>query len=264
MRAQGLQARYDVGMANARLSSSTSASETAARLLTLAARSTKWPGHMASSDTASAHPIVSADQALERLIEGNRRFAANVRSEHVALGQQVRAALVEGQQPFAIILSCSDSRAPSELIFDQGLGDLFVIRVAGNVVAPSLVGSVEFAAAAFGTRLAVVMGHSRCGAIKATLSELLQDGEGGPLTDNIRDIVERCRAPVETVVSVAGRRAPRDFLLREAVRANVRNSCDHLRHGSRLLERLCAEEGMRIVGAEYALETGEVTFLEGA
>ncbi|AUX39667.1 carbonic anhydrase [Sorangium cellulosum] len=218
---------------------------------------------MGTRIAGSALPVVSADQALQRLIEGNRRFARNLPSESVAPAQQARAAFAEGQRPFAITLSCSDSRVPAELIFDQGIGDLFVIRVAGNVVAPSLIGSVEFAAAAFGTRLAVVMGHSHCGAIRATLDELRQEGDG-VLTDNIRDIVERCRAPVETVLSVAGRQAPRDFLLREAVRANVRNSCDHLRHGSRLLERLCAEEGMRIVGAEYALETGEVTFLDDA
>ncbi|WP_437805756.1 carbonic anhydrase [Sorangium sp. So ce1078] len=207
---------------------------------------------------------MSAEQGLQRLAEGNRRFVDNIRSENVVLGKRARAALADGQRPFAIVLCCSDSRAPAELIFDQGLGELFVIRVAGNVVAPSLVGSVEFAAAAFGTRLAVVMGHSRCGAIEATVSELLQEEDGGLLTDNIRDIVERCRAPVETVLSVAGRHAARDFVLREAMRANVRNSCDHLRHGSRLLERLCAEEGMLIVGAEYALETGEVTFFERA
>ncbi|WP_437283913.1 carbonic anhydrase [Sorangium sp. So ce406] len=207
---------------------------------------------------------MSAEHALQRLIEGNQRFVDDIRSEEVVLGKRARAALVGGQRPFAIILCCSDSRAPAELIFDQGLGELFVIRVAGNVVAPSLVGSVEFAAAAFGTRLAVVMGHSRCGAIDATVRELLQEENGGLLTDNIRDIVERCRTPVETVLSAAGRDAPRDFLLREAMRANVRNSCDHLRHGSRLLERLCAEEGMAIVGAEYALETGQVTFFDRA
>lgn len=216
---------------------------------------------MGTSNSGSVLPTLSADEALQRLIEGNRRFARNLPSEHFATAQRARAALVDVQRPFAITLSCSDSRVPAELIFDQGLGDLFVIRVAGNVVAPSLVGSVEFAAAAFGTRLAVVLGHSRCGAIKSTIDELLQEGDG-VLTDNIRDIVERCRAPVETVLSVAGRGAPRDLLMREAVRANVRNSCDHLRHGSRLLERLCAEEGMRIVGAEYSLETGEVTFFD--
>ncbi|WP_437729777.1 carbonic anhydrase [Sorangium sp. So ce1335] len=217
---------------------------------------------MGISKHPPAIPALSADQALQRLIEGNRRFVDDIRSEHVTLGKRARAALADGQRPFAIVLTCSDSRVPAEIIFDQGLGDLFVIRVAGNVVAPSLVGSVEFAAAAFGTRLAVVMGHSRCGAIEATVGELLQDEDGGLLTDNIRDIVERCRPPVETVLSVAGRHAPRDFLLREAMRANVRNSCAHLRHGSRLLERLCAEERMLIVGAEYALETGEVTFLD--
>ncbi|WP_433926161.1 carbonic anhydrase [Sorangium cellulosum] len=219
---------------------------------------------MGISNNPPAQPVMSAEQALERLAEGNRRFVDNIRSEEVVLGKRARAALVDGQRPFAIVLCCSDSRAPAELIFDQGLGELFVIRVAGNVVAPSLVGSVEFAAAAFGTRLAVVMGHSRCGAIEATVRELLQEEDGGLLTDNIRDIVERCRPPVETVLSVAGRQAPRDFLLREAMRANVRNSCDHLRHGSRLLERLCAEECMAIVGAEYALETGQVTFFDRA
>ncbi|WP_438021803.1 carbonic anhydrase [Sorangium sp. So ce233] len=219
---------------------------------------------MGISNNPPAVPVMSAEQALQRLAEGNRRFVDNIRSEEIVLGKRARAALADGQRPFAIVLCCSDSRAPAELIFDQGLGELFVIRVAGNVVAPSLVGSVEFAAAAFGTRLAVVMGHSRCGAIEATVRELLQEEHGGLLTDNIRDIVERCRPPVETVLSVAGRDAPRDFLLREAMRANVRNSCAHLRHGSRLLERLCAEECMAIVGAEYALETGQVTFFERA
>lgn len=202
-----------------------------------------------------------ADQALERLQEGNRRFRQNVRSLEVAVGQSARAALVAGQNPFAIILSCSDSRVPSELVFDQGLGDLFVIRVAGNVVAPSLVGSVEFAAATFGTRLAVVMGHSHCGAIKATL-DFIQHRVGAP-SDNIHDLVDRCRPAVESVVHAAGPDADRERLIHEAVRANVRQSCAHLRHGSRLLERLIQEEGMRIVGAEYSLETGQVDFFEG-
>ncbi|NVI99664.1 carbonic anhydrase [Myxococcus sp. AM009] len=206
-------------------------------------------------------PPLSAQDALAQLREGNQRFVMNVRSVENPLGRSARQALVAGQSPFAIILSCSDSRAPSEYIFDQGLGDLFVIRVAGNVVAPSLVGSVEFAAAEFGTRLAVVMGHSHCGAIKATLDSV-RNGTGAA-SDNIRDIVERCREPVTTVVSAAGPKADPEFLLKESVRANIRNSCDHLRHGSRLLERLCREEGMRIVGAEYSLETGVVDFFNG-
>jgi carbonic anhydrase len=202
-----------------------------------------------------------ADQALRRLQEGNRRFYQNERSQEVVTGQTVRASLAAGQNPFAIILSCSDSRVPSEIVFDQGLGDLFVIRVAGNVVAPSLVGSVEFAAATFGTRLAVVMGHSRCGAIKATL-DFIQHQVGAP-SDNIHDIVDRCRPAVESVVHAAGTGVDRESLMHEAVRANVRQSCAHLRHGSRLLERLIQEEGMWIVGAEYSLDTGEVDFFEG-
>jgi carbonic anhydrase len=202
-----------------------------------------------------------AEQALQRLREGNVRFSHNVRSLDTPIGQKARAALVTGQQPFAIILSCSDSRVPSELVFDQGLGDLFVIRVAGNVVAPSLVGSVEFAAATFGTRLAVVMGHSRCGAITATL-DLIRH-RVGVASENIRDIVDRCRPAVESVVHAAGPGVDPDRLMREAVRANVRQSCAHLRHGSRLLERLIQEEGMWIVGAEYSLETGQVDFFEG-
>ncbi len=202
-----------------------------------------------------------ADQALVRLQEGNRRFCQNVRSLDVAVGQSARASLVAGQHPFAIILSCSDSRVPSEIVFDQGLGDLFVIRVAGNVVAPSLVGSVEFAAATFGTRLVVVMGHSRCGAIKATL-DFIQHRVGAP-SDNIHDLVDRCRPAVESVVRAAGSDADREHLMHQAVRANIRQSCAHLRHGSRLLERLIQEEVMMIVGAEYSLETGEVDFFEG-
>jgi carbonic anhydrase len=215
------------------------------------------------SNAADVPSAISAEEALQRLREGNERFLRDARSLDIHLGQAARTALLAGQRPHSIILSCSDSRVPAEIVFDQGLGDLFVIRVAGNVVAPSLVGSVEFAAATFGTRLAVVMGHSRCGAIQAALDDVLHE-RSGPLSDNIRDIVERCRSPVQTVVSAAGLECSRDVLLREAVRANVRNSCDHLRHGSCVLERLCAEDGMRIVGAEYSLETGEVTFLEEA
>jgi len=213
---------------------------------------------MTSAALPPAH--VSAEQALQRLREGNARFRQNVRSLDVGVGQAARTALVAGQHPFAIILSCSDSRVPSELVFDQGLGDLFVIRVAGNVVAPSLVGSVEFAAATFGTRLVVVMGHSACGAIKATL-DFIQN-RGGVPTENIRDILDRCRPAVESVVQTAGSDVDKDRLMHESVRANVRQSCAHLRHGSRLLERLIRDEGMWVVGAEYSLDTGEVDFFE--
>jgi carbonic anhydrase len=174
--------------------------------------------------------------------------------------QERRLSLVSGQEPFAIVLGCSDSRVPAELVFDQGFGDLFVIRVAGNIVAPSQVGSVEFAAGKFGTRLVVVIGHTQCGAVTATLDELL--GRSTTESRSLRSIVDRVRPSVESVL--AGRRdLEYDVLMREAVRANVRASANHLRHGSELLERLARQEGLLVVGAEYALDTGVVTFFDG-
>ena len=170
-----------------------------------------------------------------------------------------RRELADAQEPFAIVLGCSDSRVPAELVFDQGLGDLFVIRVAGNIVAPSQVGSVEFAAARFSTRLVVVLGHSSCGAIMATLEEL-----GRPTQDqskNLRSIVDRIRPSVEPLLATALARHP-EALVHEAVRANIRASASHLRHGSEVLEDLIDREGLLIVGAEYSLTTGEVDFFD--
>jgi carbonic anhydrase len=202
--------------------------------------------------------VINAIDALTRLREGNRRFVAG-QSSTAALSRSAREALVAGQEPFAIILGCSDSRVPAELVFDQSFGDLFVIRVAGNIVAPSQVGSVEFAASRFGTRLVVVMGHSQCGAITATLEEL--QGLATSQSRNLRSIVERVRPSVETLLN--GRRdIDPDALIRGAVRANVRASVNHLRHGSELLERLIPEIGLLVVGAEYSLETGVVDFFE--
>ena len=201
--------------------------------------------------------MLDAIPALDRLREGNRRFVSN----QAAAGPDParRAKLVDGQEPFAIILGCSDSRVPAELVFDQGFGDLFVIRVAGNVVAPSQVGSVEFAASRFGTRLVVVMGHSQCGAVIATLEEL--QGGGTTQSRNLRSIVDRVRPAV--AASLAARRdTDPDRLLREAVRANVRASVQQLRHGSELLEQLIRDQGLRVVGAEYSLETGVVDFFD--
>jgi carbonic anhydrase len=202
--------------------------------------------------------MISAVEALTRLREGNRRFVAG-QSSTAALSRSAREALVAGQEPFAIILGCSDSRVPAELVFDQSFGDLFVIRVAGNIVAPSQVGSVEFAASRFGTRLVVVMGHSQCGAITATVEEL--QGRATSPSRNLRSIVERVRPSVETLLN--GRRdIDPDALIRGAIRANVRASVNHLRHGSELLERLIPEIGLLVVGAEYSLETGVVDFFE--
>jgi carbonic anhydrase len=168
---------------------------------------------------------------------------------------------MQDQEPFAIILGCSDSRVPAEIVFDQGLGDLFVIRVAGNIVAPSQIGSVEFAAAQFGTRLVVVMGHTRCGAILATLDQLQQPEDSQ--SPNLRSIVDRVRPSVEPLLRT-DLRHDRDALVRRAVRANVDHSVNQLRHGSLILERMIDNGELRIVGAEYSLETGEVVFFRDA
>ena len=204
--------------------------------------------------------MIAVREALERLREGNGRFVAGVRSLETLTSQMRRDELLAGQTPFAIILGCSDSRVPAEMVFDQGVGDLFVIRVAGNVVAPSQVGSVEFAAERFGTQLVVVLGHSMCGAIQATLEEL-----GRPSKDqspNLRSIVDRVRPAVEPLLETELAKSP-EKLLEHAVRANIRTSANHLRHGSQILEHLIQKRRLSVVGAEYSLETGEVDFFDG-
>ena len=199
--------------------------------------------------------MISASEALQRLRDGNARFAADIRVADQSHDR--RAELASGQAPFAIILGCSDSRAPVELVFDQGLGDLFVIRVAGNIVAPSQVGSVEFAAEAFGTRLVVVLGHSQCGAIGATLEQLQRPRD--MRSRNLQSIVDRVRPSVETLMGTDVARDPK-ALYQAATRANIRAAVDHLRHGSELLERLILHNGLRVVGAEYSIETGVADF----
>ena len=203
--------------------------------------------------------IVSPQQALWRLRAGNERFISGTRSIEAMISPLRRHELVEGQAPFATILTCSDSRVPVELVFDQGLGDLFVIRVAGNVVAPSLVGSVEYAAAVLNSQLVVVMGHSRCGAVKATLDVLR--GRGDVPSENIRDIVERIRPAIAPIVdSSDGLDAA--GLLDEAILANARASTDHLRHASPLLEARIQSGELAVVGANYDIGTGRVDFFD--
>ena len=204
--------------------------------------------------------MLDAAEALKRLQEGNGRFTTDNQSRSLLTTQAQRSELVHGQAPFAITLGCSDSRVPAELIFDQGLGDLFVIRVAGNIVAPSHIGSVEYAADMFGTRLVVVMGHSSCGAVLATLDELERDSESR--SPNLRAIVDYIRPSVAQLLET-DLRHDRDALVHHAVRANVRASVNHLRHGSKILEQLIQNDGLRVVGAEYSLETGVVDFFEG-
>lgn len=204
--------------------------------------------------------MISAQEALELLQEGNGRFVSGIRSDETLTSQTRRSELVAGQEPFAIVLGCSDSRVPAEIVFDQGLGDLFVIRVAGNIVASSQVGSVEFAAERYGTRLVVVLGHSLCGAVVATLEELVRPTHGH--SRNLHSIVDRVRPSVEALMATDLKHDP-EALLRHAVRANVRVSADHLRHGSEILERLILSDGLLVVGAEYSLETGVVDFFDG-
>jgi carbonic anhydrase len=203
--------------------------------------------------------MIYADEALERLREGNRRFVSDVRSHENLTNEARRTVLASGQEPFAIILGCSDSRVPAEIIFEQGLGDLFVIRVAGNIVAPSQIGSVEFAAERAGARLVVVLGHSQCGAILATLDELQRPTEKH--SRNLRSIVDRVRPSVEALLST-DLKYDRDELVRQAVRANVRASANQLRHGSEIVEDLIQNDGLCVVGAEYSLETGVVEFFD--
>jgi len=203
---------------------------------------------------------IPAPKALDRLTQGNKRFVKNRSTGLLAVHRDVRKLLLKSRGPFAIVLSCSDARAPSEILFDQGLGDLFVIRVAGNVVAPSLIGSVEFAAATTQARLVVVMGHTHCGAIRATFDAV--EGKKPVLSENIHDIVERIQPHIQRLVSRKNGAYKRDEVLRAAVRANVLASVDHLRHGSRFLEDMVRHNELMIVGAEYDIDTGVVDFFD--
>ena len=205
--------------------------------------------------------MISATDALEQLQEGNRRFVADEIDAESLASRAHQADLSGGQSPFAIVLACSDSRVPVELVFDQGFGDLFVIRVAGNIVAPSQIGSIEYAASQFGTQLVVVLGHSNCGAVIATLDELsLEQTLRSP---NLRAIVDRIRPAVEPVIS-SHRNGDKDKLVEAAVRANIRASAERLSHGSLILEQLIEAGDLVVVGAEYSIETGKVEFFDGA
>jgi carbonic anhydrase len=208
---------------------------------------------------SSEHKAIPAREAFVRLREGNSRYTQNVRSLDSMISHSRRGDLT--QTPCAIVLGCSDSRAPAEIVFDQGLGDLFVIRVAGNIVAPSQVGSVEFAAERFGTRLVVVMGHTGCGAIDAAIEAMTGEHNEHGASRNLMSIVNRVRPGIQSLMSTELARDP-VRLRREAMRANVRASVNHLRHGSDVIERLAEEDGLAVVGAELDLATGEVTFFD--
>jgi carbonic anhydrase len=204
--------------------------------------------------------MISADKALERLREGNRRYVSDDPSRVLHSESTFRSRLVEGQSPFAVILGCSDSRAPVELLFDQGPGDLFVVRVAGNIAGPDQMGSIEFAVAAFGTPLVVVLGHSYCGAINASLDYLAAPSR--ILSPNIRGIADHILPSIEPLMQVTPP-LEREELVRQSVRRNVSAGVRRLRETSDILARSIRENGLLIVGADYALDTGEVDFFDG-
>jgi carbonic anhydrase len=193
--------------------------------------------------------MISAKEALDRLNEGNQRFVSGAGQLESHMAPRLRREFLDAQEPVAIILGCSDSRVPVEMVFDQDLGELFVIRVAGNVVAPSQIGSVEYAAECFGTPLVVVLGHTQCGAVQVTLDELRQPT--GNQSHNLRSIVDRIRPSVEGLLEPD---------IEQAIRSNVRVSADNLSHGSAIIEQLVEDGKLLIVGAEYSLETGIVDF----
>ncbi|MCG2572479.1 carbonic anhydrase [Acinetobacter sp. ME22] len=203
--------------------------------------------------------MLTAQEALERLKQGNERFVNGKSSIPDLVSQEHREQLTADQNPFAIILGCSDSRVPAEIVFDQGLGDLFVIRVAGNIVAPSQVGSVEFAAERYDCAVVVVLGHSHCGAVQATIDTLMNPEN--PPSNNLMSIVNRVRPSVEILMQTE---LKHDLckLSEHAVRSNVFASVNQLRHGSAVLETLIAKGKMIVVGAEYSLETGKVNFFD--
>ena len=200
-----------------------------------------------------------ADKILAELASGNERFMAgeSVKCAHSSL-RKLKDYARTGQLPKAILLSCSDSRAPVEMIFDQDIGDFFVIRVAGNIVAPSLVGSVEFAVSTFGTGLVIVMGHSQCGAIEATISHI--ESHKPIESENIHDIVSRIKPHVLPITQIAD--ISREEKVKLATKANVIASVNQLSHSSSLIESLVAQRKLKIIGAILDLNTGKVEFLD--
>ncbi len=201
--------------------------------------------------------MIPAEEALQRLRDGNARYVAG-EADPAALEHEARRQKYAAEQsPFAIVLGCSDSRVPVEFVFDQGIGDLFVVRVAGNIAARSQVGSIEFAARTFGMRLIVVLGHSRCGAVEAVVDEMRKPS--ALQSDNLDFVVDRIRPAVEQVMADGYGHDP-EMLVAEVGRENVRRSKEVLRDSSKIIEQLIDQEGLMITGAEYSLQTGVVDF----
>ncbi len=190
---------------------------------------------------------MNADQALQALLEGNKRYVAGQpRRPHQSIER--RNEVIAGQSPFAVVLTCSDSRVPAEILFDQGIGDIFVVRTAGNVADDVAVGSIEYAAEHLGSPLVVVLGHQKCGAVAAT-------ADGGQAPGHIASIVEIIRPAVREALGQPGN------VVENAVLANVRRTVDQLAHSQPILAHLGHEGKLKVVGAYYNLETGEVTVI---
>ena len=202
---------------------------------------------------------MNADKALKQLKDGNLRYIeAEINGEKIDR-TVVQHEVLLTQKPSAIILGCSDSRVPAEAVFDQGVGDLFIVRIAGNIVAPSQIGSIEFACQQFGTQLIVVLGHTGCGAISATIGSLL--GDPGEISPNLAAIVDRISPAVQPIISTVDG-DDREDILNKAIRANINYSAQQLESGSEILRDLVKQKKLTIVGAEYSIESGRVEFLD--
>jgi carbonic anhydrase len=199
--------------------------------------------------------MIPAEEALRKLQQGNEAFRSGT-GFHLETETLLKSNSQKNQKPFAIILGCSDSRVPAEIVFGQGIGDLFVIRVAGNIVAPSQIASIEFAAENFGTRLVVVLGHSRCGAVEATLEQLVKPIEHR--SPHLYSIVDRIRPALEGLLEADSN----EDLMSRAVRSNIEASVRNLQLGSDIIKELVAEQGLMVVGAEYCLDSGLVDFFQ--
>jgi len=193
-------------------------------------------------------PGLPADQALAKLMAGNQRYVRH-REQHPDESMARRKELESGQHPFAVILGCADSRVSPELLFDQGLGDLFVVRVAGNVVDDDIFGSIEYAVEHLGTKLIMVLGHEKCGAVSAAV-------EGGDAPGHLKALVAAIQPSVDATRSDPGDR------IHNCVVANVRRVAAQIRESEPVLKEALEKRGLKVIAADYALETGKVNLLE--
>lgn len=207
--------------------------------------------------THETQSTITPEKALEFLKEGNQRFVNNLKANRDLL-EQVNATR-EGQWPFAVVLSCIDSRTSAELIFDQGLGDIFSIRIAGNFVNQDILGSMEFGCNVAGSKLIVVLGHTKCGALKGGLDAAKIEGMG---MDNLNHLINHFNPIINEIIEENEERSSNNSSLLERLnQQNVRNAIEDIRKQSSTLKNLEAEGKIKIVGANYDVETGAVTWL---